>query len=165
MLAWIISSPFHRDEPLFLETPLAWTFISNPVKPCVSHGTACKTRHAPPSSEYGMYKTVKTRFWPWLSSKRPQHFVMCSLFARKCPVGTVLRLMDYCWTHIDSAVKFASLRRKGVNSTCGTVSPHGRRDCVKSLRSSYTGLYTQTFRAVAVRRITSPSRAEGYTEP
>jgi len=25
----------------------------------------------PLSSEYGTYKTIKTRFWPWLSGKRP----------------------------------------------------------------------------------------------
>ena len=37
----------------------------------------------------------------------------------------------------------ASLRRTGVRSTCGPISPYSGRDCVKSLRSSYTGLYPQ----------------------
>ena len=27
----------------------------------------------PPSSEYSSYKTVKARFWPWLSEQSPQH--------------------------------------------------------------------------------------------
>ena len=35
----------------------------------------------------------------------------------------------------------ASLRRTGIRSTCGPKSPYSGRDCVKSLRSSYTGLY------------------------
>ena len=37
----------------------------------------------------------------------------------------------------------ASLRRTGVRSTCGPISPYSGRDCVKSHRSSYTGLYPQ----------------------
>ena len=31
-----------------------------------------------------------------------------------------------------------------VRSTCGPIYPYSGRDCVKSLRSSYTGLYPQT---------------------
>jgi len=37
----------------------------------------------------------------------------------------------------------ASLRKTGVRSTCGPLSPYSGRDCVKSHRSSYTGLYPQ----------------------
>ena len=37
-------------------------------------------------------------------------------------------------------VSKASLGRTGIRSTCGLISPSGR-DCVKSLRSSYTGLH------------------------
>jgi len=40
----------------------------------------------------------------------------------------------------------ASLRRAEVQCTCGPVSPYSGRDCVKSLRSSYTRLYPQTGR-------------------
>jgi len=29
------------------------------------------------------YKTVKAKFWPWLSVKRPYNLLRCSLFARK----------------------------------------------------------------------------------
>jgi len=31
----------------------------------------------------------------------------------------------------------------GVRRTCAPISPYSGRDCVKSLRSSYTGLYPQ----------------------
>jgi hypothetical protein len=34
----------------------------------------------PLSSESGTYKTVTTRFWPWLSDKSPQNLLTCSLF-------------------------------------------------------------------------------------
>ena len=34
--------------------------------------------------------------------------------------------------------------RKGVRRTCGPMAPHSGRDCVKSLRSSYTGSYPQS---------------------
>ena len=37
----------------------------------------------------------------------------------------------------------ASLRRTGVRSTCGPTPLHSGRDCVKPLRSPYTGLYPQ----------------------
>ena len=43
-----------------------------------------------------------------------------------------------------SCASKASLRRKGVRSTCGPASPFGGRDCIKSLRSSYTELYSQS---------------------
>ena len=39
----------------------------------------------------------------------------------------------------------ASTRRTGAYNTCGPIAPYSGRDCVKSLRSSYTGLYPQTF--------------------
>jgi len=32
--------------------------------------------------EVGTYKTVKTRFWPWLSGKSLENIFSCSLFAR-----------------------------------------------------------------------------------
>ena len=32
----------------------------------------------PLSSEYGTYKTVKARFWPWLSEKSPEILSRCS---------------------------------------------------------------------------------------
>ena len=35
-------------------------------------------------------------------------------------------------------------RRSGDTTPCGPISPYSGRDCVKSLRSSYTGLYPQT---------------------
>jgi len=34
-------------------------------------------------SEYGTCKTVKARFWPWLSDKSPLNVSSCSLLARK----------------------------------------------------------------------------------
>ena len=34
----------------------------------------------------------------------------------------------------------ASLRKTGVRSMCGPISPYSGRDCAKSHRSSYTGL-------------------------
>ena len=34
------------------------------------------------SSENGTCKTVKARFWPWLSGKRPANLSSCSLFSR-----------------------------------------------------------------------------------
>jgi len=37
----------------------------------------------------------------------------------------------------------ASLRRTEVHCTCGLISPYSGRDYVKSLRSSYLGLYPQ----------------------
>jgi len=46
-------------------------------------------------------------------------------------------------TPIDIASK-ASLRRTGVRSTCGSTSPYSGRDCVKSLRSTYTGVCPQS---------------------
>jgi len=36
----------------------------------------------PLSSESGTYKTVKTRFWPWLSGQSPLNLLSCSLLAR-----------------------------------------------------------------------------------
>ena len=53
-----------------------------------------------------------------------------------------------------------------VRSTCGPISPYIGRDCVKSLRSSYTGSYLQSLRtAEATGHVThSPSRwAKGRT--
>ena len=35
------------------------------------------------SSEYGTFKTVKARFWPWFSGKSRLNLVRCSLLARK----------------------------------------------------------------------------------
>ena len=37
-----------------------------------------------------------------------------------------------------------------VHSTCGPISPYSGRDCVKSLRPSFTGLYRQQERDVFV---------------
>ena len=34
-------------------------------------------------AERGTYKTVKARFWSWLSGGSPQNLSNCSLFARK----------------------------------------------------------------------------------
>ena len=36
-----------------------------------------------------------------------------------------------------------SLKRTGIRSTCGPISPYSGRDCVKSLRASFTWLYPQ----------------------
>ena len=36
-----------------------------------------------PSSEYVAHKTVKARFWPWLSGECPETLSRCSLFAWK----------------------------------------------------------------------------------
>jgi len=37
----------------------------------------------PRSSEYATHKTVKARFWPWISGKGPYNISSCPLFARK----------------------------------------------------------------------------------
>ena len=44
-----------------------------------------------------------------------------------------------------SCASKASLRRTEVQITCGRISPFSGRDYVKSLRSSYMGLYPQSF--------------------
>ena len=35
--------------------------------------------------EHRTYKTVKARFWPWMSGKSPSNFSRCAPFARKRP--------------------------------------------------------------------------------
>ena len=51
-------------------------------------------------------------------------------------------LFDSSWVAtVSLAEGLRSLRSKGVRSTCGPISPC---DCVKSLLSSYTGLYPQS---------------------
>jgi len=35
------------------------------------------------SSEFGTHKTVRTRFWPWLSSQLLRNLLSCSLLARE----------------------------------------------------------------------------------
>ena len=42
-----------------------------------------------------------------------------------------------------SCASKASLRRRGVRITCGPIFLSNGLDCVKSLRSSYTGLFPQ----------------------
>ena len=51
-------------------------------------------------------------------------------------------------TAIKNRLLEASLWRTVVHCTCGLVSLCSGRVCVKSLRSSYTGLFPQTFRAL-----------------
>ena len=46
--------------------------------------------------------------------------------------------------YVTSCASTASLRRTGLHCTCGLVSPDSGRACVKSLRSSYMGLYRTT---------------------
>jgi len=35
------------------------------------------------SSEHDTYKTVKAKFWPWLSGRSPSNLRSCSPFARR----------------------------------------------------------------------------------
>jgi len=51
-----------------------------------------------------------------------------------------------CETHLASGHPDDGVRarHKRLPLTCGPVSPYSGRDCVKSLRLSYTGLYPQT---------------------
>ena len=44
-----------------------------------------KTWVLPLSSECGTHKTVKTRFWPWLSGQSPYNLFSCSRLARELP--------------------------------------------------------------------------------
>jgi hypothetical protein len=52
----------------------------------------------PLSSEYETYKTVKVRFWPWRSGRRPCNLLSCSHFARQRtwsePTGTYKTAKD-----------------------------------------------------------------------
>ena len=48
-----------------------------------------------------------------------------------------------CGTLAGGCASKASLRRTGVHCTYGLISPCSGHDCVKSLRSSYMGLYPQ----------------------
>ena len=43
----------------------------------------CESFLQPLSSEYGTYKTVKTKFWTWLSNESPEKLLKYSLVARK----------------------------------------------------------------------------------
>ena len=73
------------------------------------------------------------------------------------PAGRVKSSIEHpilgCSRHTQtSCTSEVSLRRTGVRSTCGPMSPSSGRDCVKSLRLSYTGLYPQS-PAVCARAI------------
>ena len=46
-------------------------------------GQVCILSRTPLSGEYGRYKTVKARFWPWLAGESPQTLSSCPLFVRK----------------------------------------------------------------------------------
>ena len=53
------------------------------------------------------------------------------------------------------------MRRTEVHCTCGLISPYSRRDCVKSLRSSYTGLHPPKrapFKCLSTRDWSNSSR-------
>ena len=94
------------------------------------------------TSKCGTHKTVKARFWPSLSGKNP--FNLSSRWeAARRPWRVPLPLPPHPGVE-------APLMRTGVRSTCGPISPHSGLDCVKSLRSSYTGLYPQTAGASTV---------------
>jgi len=59
----------------------------------------------------------------------------------KLPVALVALERGFAevWSNLTNPASFSD----GSRPTCGPISPNSRRDCVKSLRSSYTGLYPQ----------------------
>ena len=67
----------------------------------------------PLPSEYGTYKTVKARFWSWLSGEGPRHISRCSLFARKQSRHPRLVLVvDPSFRALSGRLKFTVRRHK-----------------------------------------------------
>jgi len=49
------------------------------VRRVVDPSVSKRASRKPLSIEYGTYKTVKARFWPWLVGKSPDNLLSCSL--------------------------------------------------------------------------------------
>ena len=81
-----------------------------------------------------------------------------------CPRGTGYLRATVLLCKVTSK---ASLRRTGVRSTCGPICPYSGRDYVKSLRSSYAGLYPKYKCSLPSRRrrMTLPSHDPRMASP
>ena len=79
----------------------------------------------PVTSECGISKTVKTRFWPWLAGKNYSILSSCSLFARKRSIS--LRLIDF--------VYHSTLGLRVIKKKKGSISLHGTHRSVSRLES------------------------------
>jgi len=69
---------------------------------------------------------------------------------RLTPIPVLERLVFFsrnpvAESHMPYAVCQLLMTGRGVHCTCGHISPYSGRECVKLLRSSYTGLYPQSY--------------------
>jgi len=68
----------------------------------------------PCSCEHGTRETVKTRFWPWLSVKRPSHLSTCFMCARM-----QLRAEEACASSFPCSCEHGTHRQPGPDSGLG----------------------------------------------